>query len=338
MPTKFDFLSPGIQLREIDESQVPETPENPGILLIGRARSGPAMKPIKVKTLNDFVEVFGNPIDGVRQDDPWRQGNTGAPNYAAYAAQAYLAAGVGPVKYVRLLGKSKDGAVTGNDAAGWNMGSSFGLAGSGELKYGRNRISANAAAYGLFVVPSGSSETGQVAASVDEAITILGAPGTGDTLTVNVPTAAGGVGSVTVYFVDNTAAGMKPGAGTVTNDQIAVNKGTGTTEDLRDRILAALAGTANANVAYGTGAPQGSSTAFGGTATAGLGKGLTAAANGTTKINLTADTAGSVGNTIELSETGAQITVVAKMSGGEDTLSAVTGCLLYTSPSPRDYA
>jgi len=164
MPTKFDFLSPGIQLREIDQSQVPETPENPGILLIGRARSGPAMKPIKVRNLNDFVDIFGLPIDGVRQADPWRQGNTGAPNYAAYAAQAYLAAGVGPVQYVRLLGKELN-TDTGN-AAGWSMGSSFGIAVDLDVQeQGALRVPANAAAYGLFIVPSGStSSTGTLAA------------------------------------------------------------------------------------------------------------------------------------------------------------------------------
>ena len=161
MPTKFDFLSPGIQLREIDQSQVPETPENPGILLIGRARSGPAMKPIKVRNLNDFVDIFGLPIDGVRQADPWRQGNTGAPNYAAYAAQAYLAAGVGPVQYVRLLGKELN-TDTGN-AAGWSMGSSFGTAVDLDLQeQGAARVPANAAAYGLFIVPSGSVDQYQL--------------------------------------------------------------------------------------------------------------------------------------------------------------------------------
>jgi len=164
MPTKFDFLSPGVQLREIDQSQVPESPQNPGILLIGRARSGPAMKPIQVKNLNDFIEIFGKPIDGVRNDDPWRDGNTGAPNYAAYAAQAYLASGVGPVKYVRLLGKSLNGVTSGVNAPGWSMGSTFGDdelpagggAAAGYRARGLQRISSSATAYGLFIVPSAS--------------------------------------------------------------------------------------------------------------------------------------------------------------------------------------
>ena len=341
MPTKFDFLSPGIQLREIDESQVPETPENPGILLIGRARSGPAMKPIRVKTLNDFVEVFGNPIDGVRQDDPWRQGNTGAPNYAAYAAQAYLAAGVGPVKYVRLLGKSKDNAVTGNDAAGWYMGSSFGLAGADEIDYGATRVPSNAAAYGLFIVPSGSTETGQVAATLASAITVASAtPTAGDTITINVPAGAGGVGSVIMYIVATNAAGNRAsvyGASTV-NDITVSLAGGSSAEEIRDRIADAVAGVANANVSYGTGLPEGVDIDFGSAAAKGLAYGLTAADVSTDAITLTANTAGSIGNTIALatSAPGNFTLAAATLSGGEDTLAAVTGTLaaiLYSSGS-----
>ncbi len=120
MPTKFDFVSPGVQLREIDQSQVTPVPEEDGLLLIGRSRKGPAMKPIKVNSLENFIDVFGKPMDGVKSQDPWRDGNTGAPSYAGYAAQAYLAAGVGPVKFVRLAGLEKSGA-TGTDKAGWNV-------------------------------------------------------------------------------------------------------------------------------------------------------------------------------------------------------------------------
>ena len=151
MPTKFDFVSPAVELREIDRSQVPQTPEQDGILLIGRARSGPAMKPVRISNLNDFVDIFGNPMDGVRQEDPWRQGNTGAPNYAAYAAQAYLASGVGPVKYVRLLGLQKDT----NNKAGWTMGGNP-----------SSTIDENAGAYGLFLMPSASQDTNAVLGAV----------------------------------------------------------------------------------------------------------------------------------------------------------------------------
>jgi hypothetical protein len=119
MPTKFDFLSPGIELREIDQSAVAAVPENDGLsYLIGRAKKGPAMKPIKITSLADFQSVFGTPMDGVKRGDPWREGNTGGGGWAAYAAEAYLAAEVGPVKFIRLAGVEEDGAVVA-DKAGW---------------------------------------------------------------------------------------------------------------------------------------------------------------------------------------------------------------------------
>ena len=120
MPTKFDFVSPGIQLREIDQSQVTLVPEEDGLLLIGRSKKGPAMKPVKVNSMENFIDVFGTPMDGVKANDPWREGNTGAPSYAGYAAQAYLAAAVGPVKFIRLGGLEAAGA-TGTKKAGWNV-------------------------------------------------------------------------------------------------------------------------------------------------------------------------------------------------------------------------
>ena len=116
MPTKFDFLSPGIELREIDQSAIAAVPEQDGILLIGRAKKGPAMKPIKITSLTDFQSVFGTPMDGVKRGDPWREGNTGGGGWAAYAAEAYLASGVGPVKFIRLAGVAE----TAGDA-GWSV-------------------------------------------------------------------------------------------------------------------------------------------------------------------------------------------------------------------------
>ena len=116
MPTKFDYLSPGIELREIDQSAIVEVPENDGLLLIGRAKKGPAMKPIKITSLANFQSVFGTPMDGVKRGDPWREGNTGGGGWAAYAAEAYLAAGVGPVKFIRLAGIEES-----EGDAGWSI-------------------------------------------------------------------------------------------------------------------------------------------------------------------------------------------------------------------------
>ena len=154
MPTKFDFISPGVQLREIDESQVPTVPENPGILLIGRARSGPAMKPVRINKMSDFTSIFGDPMNGTPQNDPWRDGNTRAPNYAAYAAQAYLAADVGPVKFIRLLGKQKNSS----NKAGWSMG--------GDITPPSASVVENGGACGLFLLPSASGG-GNAAETVD---------------------------------------------------------------------------------------------------------------------------------------------------------------------------
>jgi len=116
MPTKFDFVSPGIELREIDQSSVSPVPEQDGILLIGRAKKGPAMKPIKITSLSNFHDVFGTPMDGVKRTDPWREGNTGAGSWAGYSAEAYLAAGVGPVKFIRLAGEEENPG-----DAGWSV-------------------------------------------------------------------------------------------------------------------------------------------------------------------------------------------------------------------------
>jgi len=150
MPTKFDFISPGVELREIDESQVPTVPANPGILLIGRARSGPAMKPIRVKSQQDFTSIFGDAMDGAPQGDPWRNGNTTAPNYAAYAAQAYLAANVGPVNFIRLLGKQKNDTTA--NRAGWSMLGAL----EPNTVNGSGSLPEVGGAFGLFLVPSGS--------------------------------------------------------------------------------------------------------------------------------------------------------------------------------------
>ena len=37
MPRKFSFLSPGVQLNEIDESFLPAEAQDPGIMIIGTA-------------------------------------------------------------------------------------------------------------------------------------------------------------------------------------------------------------------------------------------------------------------------------------------------------------
>ena len=152
MPRRFDFISPGVQLREVDESQITPTPDDDGLLLIGRAPRGPAMKPVKINNLSDFREVFGDPVSGENpSEDNWRDGNFSSPMYAMYAAQAYLASGVAPVKFVRLLGEADPNATTGGEA-GWK------IADGPDTDATFRATSANVSAYGLFITPSGSAD------------------------------------------------------------------------------------------------------------------------------------------------------------------------------------
>ena len=124
----FKFVSPGIFLREVDNSQLPKLPGPIGPVIIGRTRKGPAMKPVTVNSYADFVEIFGEPVPGGQGDDVWREGNgLLAPAYAHYAAKAYFAADIqSPVTTIRLAGIQGDNAVDAG-AAGWTANSAWGL-------------------------------------------------------------------------------------------------------------------------------------------------------------------------------------------------------------------
>ena len=143
MPAKFDFLSPGVLLREIDKSQLPTEVEADGPLVIGRAQTGPANKPVKVKSLSDFIDVFGKPVSGkgTANSDVWREGNYQGATYGAYAAQAWLASEAGPLSYVRLLGEQHPSASQ-TGYAGWETA---------------DHTTNGGGAYGLFIVVSGAA-------------------------------------------------------------------------------------------------------------------------------------------------------------------------------------
>jgi len=152
MAKKFDFLSPGIDIREIDQSFIPAQVDDEGPIIIGRTRKGPANKPVKVSNLDDFVSVFGLPIPGGNgaQGDMWRDGNMTGPTYASYAAQAWLASEQSPITIVRLAGEQATGATDANGGkAGW------------ELSGTASSVAAeNSTAYGLFLVASGATDFG----------------------------------------------------------------------------------------------------------------------------------------------------------------------------------
>ena len=154
MPTRFDFISPGIQLNEVDESQIPSVvSDETGPVIVGRSLSGPAMKPVKVKSLQDFNEIFGLGISGKgnQNNDVWRDGNTLGPTYAVYAAQAHLASETTPVTFLRLLGEKSKDATSDSEYAGWNIADTSNPSAT---------LANNKSAYGLFILSSGSSATG----------------------------------------------------------------------------------------------------------------------------------------------------------------------------------
>jgi hypothetical protein len=134
---RFKFVSPGVFVNEIDNSQLPGQFDRLGPVIIGRTERGPSMRPVKVESQAEFVEMFGNPIAGGMPNDVWREGNYQSPTYASYAAMAYLRNN-GPVTMVRLLGHEHEN----HDAAGsagWKV---------------------DQTAYGLFLYDSASSTGG----------------------------------------------------------------------------------------------------------------------------------------------------------------------------------
>ena len=148
---KFKFISPGVFVDEIDNSQLPESPSEVGPLVIGRARKGPANMPIRVDSFSDFVQTFGNPVPGGEATDAWREGNLTAPTYAAYAAQAWLRNN-SPLTFMRVLGDQSSNA-TSTGKAGWKVGT----AGASE---------AGGGVFALCVWPSASMTGGPMTGSV----------------------------------------------------------------------------------------------------------------------------------------------------------------------------
>ena len=121
----FRFVSPGVFVNEVDNSQLPASPAGIGPVVIGRAEKGPALRPTTVDSFSEFVQVFGTPSPGNAAGDVWRRGswNETAPTYGVYAAQAYLR-NSSPLTYIRLLGSqapASDIEVAAGEA-GWDGG------------------------------------------------------------------------------------------------------------------------------------------------------------------------------------------------------------------------
>ena len=111
---KFKFVSPGVFIDEIDNSQLPGIPAPVGPVVIGRTRRGPAFLPTRVAGFSDFIDIFGSPVAGPTITDVWRDGTPLAPTYAAYAAQAWLKNN-SPCTIIKVLGDQHPNA----DATGY---------------------------------------------------------------------------------------------------------------------------------------------------------------------------------------------------------------------------
>lgn len=150
---RFNFVSPGIQVDEIDNSQLPrEISTDRGPVIIGRTKRGPSMKPVKVNSFSEFVEIFGNTVPGGNGGDVWREGNETSPMYATYAAKAWLDNSA-PATVVRLLGEQSTNAST-QGSAGWTTTNDL-----------NSSTGSNGGAFGLFVMNSGSNGDGALAAT-----------------------------------------------------------------------------------------------------------------------------------------------------------------------------
>ena len=153
---QFKFVSPGVFINEIDNSALDNVSDAIGPTIIGRLERGPSMRPVKIQSYSEFVNVFGEAMPGGDGRDVWRNGNYTAPTYAAYAAQAYLRNSA-PVNIVRLLG-AEDPDATDDGKAGWKTAAASYNGGD----------TANGGAYGLYIIASGSdpqhSPTGTLAA------------------------------------------------------------------------------------------------------------------------------------------------------------------------------
>ena len=152
---RFKFVSPGVFINEIDNSQLPRERAAVGPVVVGRLNQGPGLRPVTVSSFSEFVEIFGNPVAGGIGDDIWRNGNTLAPTYAAYAAQAYLR-NAGPLTVVRALGVKDPSATTGGES-GWKLDNSHANTPTPGIKRVDTDTVAGGA-YGLFVFTSGSDQ------------------------------------------------------------------------------------------------------------------------------------------------------------------------------------
>ena len=123
---KFKFVSPGVFIKEIDQSQIPEEAATVGPVVIGRASRGPGMMPVEVSSFSEFVQTFGAPYSQRAVKDPWRTGNKAGTTYGAYAASAWLKNSP-TLTFIRLLGVQSIEANSNDERAGWDANEALGM-------------------------------------------------------------------------------------------------------------------------------------------------------------------------------------------------------------------
>ena len=154
----YKFVSPGVQVREIDLSGITSQPVGIGPVVIGRTLKGPGMTPVRVNSFSEFVDTFGAPVPGTETGDLWRRdgGPSNGPTYASYAAQAWLKSNQ-PITVIRLLGiehPSKQGSA-GHQHAGWKT----------EQTNANVSASQGGGAYGLWLIASQSADAASASLS-----------------------------------------------------------------------------------------------------------------------------------------------------------------------------
>ena len=200
---KFKFVSPGIFINEIDNSQLTRLPGDLGPVIIGRTERGPALHPVKVNSFSEFVEIFGNPIPGGSSGDVFRNGNYTGPTYAGYAAQAWFKNN-NSATIVRLLGAEHASAAAATDGqAGWDTSgrSSTGQTGPATT------TAAMGGAYGLFMIDSGSAPggTNDIEATGALAAVFYATSGTYITITGSRPGAPDEIGTDMCTYMNSSA-------------------------------------------------------------------------------------------------------------------------------------
>jgi len=122
----FTFISPGVQVQEIDRSGIPAEAPPIGPAVIGRSVRGPSMTPVRLESTADLYKIFGPPSPGGKGGDVWREGNFAAPTYGAFAAEAYLRNN-NPITFVRLAGEQHPELTVGSGEAGWTATEATGV-------------------------------------------------------------------------------------------------------------------------------------------------------------------------------------------------------------------